>query len=312
MRKIAVYAGHGGSDFGATNNGYYEKDLTLEMMTALTGELVRRGYTVINNRTTDTERSIVADARKANQENVDAVIELHLNSNTGTPGTGTETYYSVTGRGKELAEEIQTEVTKLGFFNRGIKTLTNIFGGDYLGIIRLTTMPAVLVEVFFINNNNDLEKYDANAIANAIANAVQKLYPVKVNFDDTIASIQKWLNINYNTNLIADGIYGKRTRKAIITGLQTELNSQFNAGLSVDGIFGEKTKGKLVTVKRGAKGKITYLIQASLYVLGYNVIPDGIFGEKTERGIREFQRDFNLPITGVADVNTQAKLFGSI
>ena len=36
MTKIAVYAGHGGSDFGAVSNGLYEKDFNLEVLTYLT------------------------------------------------------------------------------------------------------------------------------------------------------------------------------------------------------------------------------------------------------------------------------------
>ena len=115
MAKIAVFAGHGGSDFGAISNGLYEKNLALEIMTETTSELRRRGYEVINNRTSDVDRDLNSDIRLANRENVDAVIEIHLNSNLGTPGSGTETFYSVTGKGKNLAEAINDNLVALGF-----------------------------------------------------------------------------------------------------------------------------------------------------------------------------------------------------
>lgn len=312
MTKIAVFAGHGGSDPGAVANGLYEKTLTLEMSLALTAELRRRGYEVINNRTTDTDRSLNADIRLANSENVAAVIELHLNSNSGTPGTGTETYYSVTGKGRELAELINRNLVKIGYADRGAKTYPNIFGGDYLAILRYTDAPAVLVEVFFINNPSDLSLYDPNKIAVAIADAVQELYPPTLITDDVIANVQRRLNSEYGANLIVDGIYGKRTKRAIISALQTELNKQFGANLSVDGIFGPKTQAALVTVRRGARGNITYLIQTALYVLGYRVTPDGIYGQITESAVRRFQQIAGLTSDGIAGKNTQTRLFESI
>ncbi len=242
MTKIAVYAGHGGNDFGAVSNGLYEKDFNLEVLTYLTAELRRRGYEVINNRISDVNRNLSNDIRLANSENVDAVIEIHTNSNEGVPGSGTETFYSVTGKGKELAEAINANLVALGFRDRGAKTWPNFFGYDYLGIIRYTNAPAVLVEMFFINNPNDVALYDPQKIANAIADAVQKLYPVINLKDDKIAQIQRTLNERYGANLVVDGVYGRLTKRAILRGLQRELNTQFNRGLVVDGILGPKTK----------------------------------------------------------------------
>ena len=37
---------------------------------------------------------------------------------------------------------------------------------------------------------------------------------------------------------------------------------------------------------------------------------DGIYGSKTENGVREFQRDYNLPVTGMADAVTMGCLLG--
>ncbi|MBS6006869.1 MAG: N-acetylmuramoyl-L-alanine amidase [Clostridium baratii] len=43
--------------------------------------------------------------------------------------------------------------------------------------------------------------------------------------------------------------------------LQRELNKQFNAGLHVDGYFGDSTLAACVTVREGAEGNLTRLIQ---------------------------------------------------
>ena len=312
MSKIAVYAGHGGTDYGAVANGLYEKDVNLELLLALTSELRKRGYDVINNRIADVNRNLGADIRRANLLGVDAVVEIHVNSNDGIPGSGTETYYSVTGKGKELAEAINSNLVALGYKDRGIKTLTNFFGGDYLAIIRETNAPAVLTEIFFLNNPQDVAMYNPTKIANAIANAIESLYPISSGGDEQIKNIQTRLNELYNANLRVDGIYGPRTKRALIRGLQTELNLQFNAELLVDGIFGPKTQNALVTVRKGARGNITYIIQSALYIMGYNVIPDKVFGTITENAVRTFQQDNRLTVDGIAGRETQTKLFSSL
>jgi len=57
MARIAVYAGHGGSDPGAIGNGFRESDLNLAVSNQASNILRGLGYTVINNRTTESVRS---------------------------------------------------------------------------------------------------------------------------------------------------------------------------------------------------------------------------------------------------------------
>ena len=56
LPRIAVYAGHGGSDPGAVSGGLREKDLNLAVSNAVTEILRGWGYTVLNNRTTEGDR----------------------------------------------------------------------------------------------------------------------------------------------------------------------------------------------------------------------------------------------------------------
>lgn len=109
----------------------------------------------------------------------------------------------------------------------------------------------------------------------------------------------------------ADGIAGKNTWKALTKKLQTELNKQFNAKLAVDGIFGTKTQNACVTVSHGAKGEITWVLQAALYFKGYDEVgkADGIFGDKTLQAVKNFQKENKLTVDGKAGKKTFAKLF---
>lgn len=80
MPKLAIYAGHGGNDAGACCNGRKEKDYTLNVSNGVSAILRGAGFEIINNRTTDVNRSINNDAKLANNNNVDGVIEFHFNA----------------------------------------------------------------------------------------------------------------------------------------------------------------------------------------------------------------------------------------
>lgn len=121
--------------------------------------------------------------------------------------------------------------------------------------------------------------------------------------------IQATLNIRYNLNIATDNIFGKETKKALVIGLQTELNNQYQKGLVVDGIFGNLTKNACVSVRKGAKGNITYILQAILYCKGYKIAVDGDFGVNTENAVKDYQQSNGLTVDGVAGKNTFAKLF---
>lgn len=124
-----------------------------------------------------------------------------------------------------------------------------------------------------------------------------------------IANIQSDLNSRYGLNIAVDNIYGPETKKALVKALQTELNKQYNKGLNVDGICGIKTKNACVSVKRGAEGNITWILQATLVCKGYNISVDADFGSNTENAVKDYQSKNGLTVDGIAGPNTFAKLF---
>lgn len=121
------------------------------------------------------------------------------------------------------------------------------------------------------------------------------------NSGNEVSKIQSWLNSNYDSDIVVDGIYGSQTMKAIIKALQIELNRQFNAGLAVDGIFGNATRSAVRNIKIGCKGNITQILQAMLICNGYYSNGfDGIFGAGTENAVKQYQRDNGLTVDGIA------------
>ena len=260
---IAMYAGHGGRDPGAVSNGLQEKDFTLAVSNAATAILRGWGYNVINNRTTDTDRNITQDAQRANNANANALIEIHLNSNPGPPATGSEAFISIrdTGQARRLAEAILRRLAALGYVNRGVKTQVNANGQDAFGIIRITNMPAVLLELAFINNPADMARFNVAQMARAVAEAVREVFPISGGgtgnglpvypgwlirigqTGESVRQIQACLNRvgrrqAFIPQLAEDGIFGPRTQDAVMI-------FQRLYGLNPDGIVGPLTWARL-------------------------------------------------------------------
>lgn len=89
-----------------------------------------------------------------------------------------------------------------------------------------------------------------------------------------------------------------------VARLQRELNVQFHKGLAVDGLKGHKTLNACITVKRGASGNITRLIQERLNSVGFHLSTDGIFGSGTEKAVKVFQKNRGLKQDGIVGRNT--------
>lgn len=89
-----------------------------------------------------------------------------------------------------------------------------------------------------------------------------------------------------------------------VARLQAELNNQLKRGLKVDGLRGPKTLEACPTVKKGAKGNITKLIQERLNSVGFNLSTDGKFGKGTKKAIKVFQKNRGLSQDGIVGKNT--------
>ncbi len=99
-----------------------------------------------------------------------------------------------------------------------------------------------------------------------------------------------------------------------VKALQRELNRQFNAGLAVDGYFGDATLAACITVREGARGNITKLIQQRLLNRGYTSLnshggADGCFGAGTTTAIEHLQANKGIDVDGIVGKNTWKALY---
>lgn len=176
MARVCLDYGHGGIDSGAVYKGRCEKDDNLELGLKIAEELRRHGVIVGETRTSDTTLSLKNRTLFANKGNFDYFISFHRNAYIPEKTNGVETYVYIIGRekSKELAERIQKALIQVGFFNRGIKKAN-------FQVLRETKMPAVLVEVGFIDNSEDNKLFDSkkDEIAKGIAKAILEQLNIK-------------------------------------------------------------------------------------------------------------------------------------
>lgn len=157
-KKVFIGVGHGGTDPGAVGNGFKEADLNLAIALACMNELVRHGVEVCMSRTKDENDPASEEVKECNAFNPDLAIDIHNNAGGGDGG---ETYHTIGyGKGKVLAENILTEMKKVGQNSRGAKTRLNSSGKDYYTFIRSTYAPAVIVECAFVDNKTDIQIID--------------------------------------------------------------------------------------------------------------------------------------------------------
>ncbi|NQP28963.1 cell wall hydrolase [Streptococcus suis] len=197
-RSYTVYIdpGHGGRDSGASYGGVHEKNLALSVSNKLRENLLQYGINVLMTRTGDydvdfkTERS-----RMTNASNADLFISVHFNA-TGagvSNSTGIETYWyqydpeyqpkinkemhnnpTRLAESEILANKVQESLIKeTGAVNRGVRRET-------FAVLRETAIPAILVELGFMDNPSELQviKQDSyhTRLAKALAQGVMNWY----------------------------------------------------------------------------------------------------------------------------------------
>lgn len=216
--KIILDPGHGGYDNGASYNGRREKDDVLNLAFDVAANLRNLGYEVEFTRTEDVYDSPTEKARIGNASGADYFISLHRNSSP-TPNrlNGVQTLlYSDTGVKADMARNINRRLEDVGFRNINVEERKD------LAVLRRTKMPALLVEVGFINNDNDNMLFDENKaeIAEAIA----------LGIDETLRG---QIATALNDNEFSNGYYGYKAAMPVFANGYGGSDS----GFEVDGML---------------------------------------------------------------------------
>lgn len=175
MRKIIISAGHGGSDPGASANGYIERDLAIELRSLLVKELKSRGIDPL----VDPDKNKLLETLtwlRGKFGNKDILLDLHWNSGGGT---GIEVIIpdGASQFEKTLAQALADKISEITTWKKrggGVKPESDT-ARKKLGWMR-PNAENILIEMCFIDNKLDMSIYNANkqAIVKSIVNVLSQ------------------------------------------------------------------------------------------------------------------------------------------
>ncbi len=145
-KSIVVDPGHGGKDPGARGRTLLEKDVNLDVARRTVTRLALMGARPTLTRDSDVFVDLYDRPRMTNALKADLFVSIHCNAFTRRDvGSGTQTYYC-TPQSKALAVAMHDALwPQLGVKDGGVHQAR-------FCVIRETEIPAVLVELLFIDN----------------------------------------------------------------------------------------------------------------------------------------------------------------
>lgn len=167
---VCLDAGHGGQDNGASRGIFYEKNLALNIVRELNKVLNNQGTVAVLTRDHDVFVPLGERCRIANEAGAAVFVSIHLNADPDpdAPGmpeaVGQEVWYcESSGKGKALAEELG-EVLR-----RQFSEWRGTHGTGHLYVLKHTKMPAVLIEVGFVDSTHDATLLSQTAVQQDLA-----------------------------------------------------------------------------------------------------------------------------------------------
>ena len=173
-KTIIIDAGHGGLDNGAMYRGRKEKDDALKLAMSL-GELLEKdGYTVQYTRTDDRYQSPFEKAQMGNQMGGDLFLSIHRDFDEDGEKQGARAFVFKQGGVADItAEKMLQKLQEIGFDNLGVEVKNG------LAILKRTVMPAIMLEVGYVNSAEDNRLFDTqfSRIVVALADAIEEVFP---------------------------------------------------------------------------------------------------------------------------------------
>lgn len=149
-----------------------------------------------------------------------------------------------------------------------------------------------------VPGNVDMNEFTPEILLSKATQAVNSQQPVA---NTLVKYVQAVINARYGFKIDVDNVAGKQTYKALYAAVQIELN-KLGKNLVIDGKPGPKTFGAVVTIRKGDKSNLVWLVQAILICKGYNVGPSGAdsdFGTNTLVGVQHYQAAKGLKTDGI-------------
>lgn len=282
MAKYNVHAGHCPDGYGANGAvGLIKESTEVRKVKDKLISLLKNGNTVYDCTCDDKVssgeclRRIVA---KCNAHTVDLDISLHLNAGRGDyKGDGSTggvevLIYSSGSSSKSAATKICNQIAKdFGYRNRGVKVRSDLY------VLSRTKSPAVLVECCFVDDKDDVDKWNTDKCAESIFKAL----------GGTVSSATS------TTKPASSAVKGQATTKAMNdNGLYYSAHVQNYGDLAqvhdgmVSGTTGQSLRMEGLKIDTTKLGEVTTNVEAHIQNVGWkkynNIKPDTLIGTTGE------------------------------
>lgn len=165
---IAIAGGHSAIARGAS--GYLDEyECDRAFVAQLIAAFDAKGWSVTDcsNEESDVTAELREECRSANASGADLFIAVHFNAGGGT---GTEVWYYPYSSAETYAQDVSRELASaLGLPNRGAKSTTGLY------VINHTDMPAILIEVCFVDTEADAAAWHATPWDDLVSAVVRGL-----------------------------------------------------------------------------------------------------------------------------------------
>jgi len=213
FRRVVIDAGHGGKDEGATaKTGVLEKEVVLDVSKRLAGLLAKRRLQVVLTRQEDEFVPLEVRTSRANDARGDLFISIHANAATSHRARGIETYFvsleasdaasrqladrenQALGRSAAASPALDPFLALLGdmistehmadsnaFAKLAQEELADLDSASSRGVKQApfvvlmgVQMPAALIEIGFLSNEDDATSLGRAAHRQRIAEALER------------------------------------------------------------------------------------------------------------------------------------------
>lgn len=238
MNKIWLDAGHSSKFPGASGNGLKEDQYVLEITSMLGDALENLGFQVGYSRqdgnpcsnAISNGQDLTNRCNAANQYKADLFISIHNNSSSTGSGNGIETlvYSEKCKEAIEIAQIVQKKLiqtTKLR--DRGVKTREDLY------VLKHTNMSAILIELGFLSNIENVKKLKTkeikNAIVQSICDAVCEFYKIPITtLKDDSEYMEAIKILNKHGIITTLSAWAKPNTKYIETVITTVCKKKYN------------------------------------------------------------------------------------
>ena len=170
-KVVAITAGHNDKDPGAVNGDYKESIIAVEFRNEIAKRVRAAGYTVLTDGD-GTRNEILSNAVKLAKE-ADLAIEFHLNASDNKTAKGVEAL--ALDKDKAICQKLcKVTADVLNTTIRGADGGWKSQSSGQHSKLAFCSAGGIIMEAFFISNEDELKKYFANreALFDAIAKVI--------------------------------------------------------------------------------------------------------------------------------------------